>query len=205
MKLAEKGIAWAQSDVGRGYFNGIRDYPVDKKEAFKWLSLAAEQRHAPAINNLAVWYNSETKPDGLKEKQLRIEAANLGNSESQLYLTEMYRRDDENPKAIVYATLAYDTLQREKNCSYDRECLPQKDKDKSWVLGRIALLLGESFYYGDSGNAKSLYRAKHYFEVTIKEGNGNACYYLAVTLCQLSEAQYGGKAQGYPQSNVLVK
>lgn len=51
-------------------------------------------------------------------------------------------------------------------------------------------MLGKSFYYGDSVCDKSLYRAKHYFEVAAEAGIQPAYHFLACTLCQLNEAQY---------------
>jgi len=68
LRLAEQGIASAQSNLGVMYNNG-QGVPQDDKAALKWYSLAAEQGRADALRGRP--FNSS----GMDRDEIRINAA----------------------------------------------------------------------------------------------------------------------------------
>ena len=112
--IAKKGRAWAQHTVGLWYFQGRDGKSVDKKEAFKWFQLTADQHFPPAINSLAEIYRGGygvVEKDRSKEIGLWLQSANLGNSNAQMNMAQSHyyiqgHLDLDKPKAIFYATLA---------------------------------------------------------------------------------------------------
>ncbi len=113
-KAAELGLASAQFDLGLIYLGG-NGATKDESEAIKWLSKAAEQRHAWAMFRLGYVLsqrnatNSSDLADGLK---WYCEAAEEGHPEAQgiinVYLAEvgkLYRKKKETPPAWFGETL----------------------------------------------------------------------------------------------------
>ena len=95
---ADKGKAWAQAQMGIYYLEGSScehgdavPYQVDKKEALKWLNLAADQRDPDAIRIIAqLYYGMYGAVDGIvqcvvKARSIMKEAADLGNLRAQQY------------------------------------------------------------------------------------------------------------------------
>jgi len=174
---AENGRSWAQITVGTWYWNGSDGCPVDKREALKWVELAAEQHHPRALGMLAGMYKDGvygivTQSES-RAMSLRKEAADLGNSRAQAELAHMYQYrnsgEEDQQKAALYMTLAGATQGGQASCH-----------------------LGESFYYGLAGFNKSLYRAKHYFEEAAGNNDDAAYYLLAMTLLELNAIEYKG-------------
>lgn len=168
-KLAKKGKAWAQHQLGRWYLRGLHGKQRNMNEALKWLQLASDQKFPAAMDKLADMYEAGdgVEKDLSKAKSLWIEASNLGCSEASMSLVEFH--DWSGKEAVYYATLAY-------------------SQDKSSMAA--AHVLGKVFYYGEDGLEKSLIRARHYFEVAANAGNQDAYKHLADTLIQLSQSQY---------------
>ena len=176
---ADDGRSWAQTQVGVWYFNGSDGFPVDRREALKWFELAADSRHTPALYLLSYIYMEGL--DGIVRQSdstamsLMKDAADLGYSEAQYELAEMYldrnSGGEDQRKAALYMTLAY---------SQDQYPLS------------AASLMGNFFYSGFGGLSKSLYLAKYYLEEAAGKRCDAAHCPLAMTLLQLGDLQYKG-------------
>lgn len=179
-KRANEGHSWFQFAVARRYLTGEDGYPLDKKEALKWLELAAANRHPRAMCNLANMYR--TGVDGVVEMSepkataLMKEAADLGNPFAQsMYAVSCSGSDGDYQTTFMYATLAYS-----QGVSLSANDLGRIFRYKA---GSLVTLVG---------NSKVLYTAKHYLEEAAGQGFSPAYYPLARTLSQLNEIQFKG-------------
>ncbi|EJK74434.1 hypothetical protein THAOC_03888 [Thalassiosira oceanica] len=99
MALAERGVSWAQSNVGRCMIPGRIGFKKQEEAGLKWVEKAAAQNDPSALHYLSSLYR-----DGLtsvldksqeKANELMIKSANLGyasaNSLVWLYFTSMGR------------------------------------------------------------------------------------------------------------------
>ncbi len=84
-RLAEQGLAFAQSNLGFMYDNG-RGVPQNDAEAVRWYRLSAEQGHARAQFNLGLMY---ANGEGVPQNNLRayvwfsVAAAAQGNEDAR--------------------------------------------------------------------------------------------------------------------------
>ena len=168
-RLAQRGKAWAQHQLGRWHLRGLHGKQRNMNEALKWLQLASDQQFPAAMDKLADMYEegSGVERDLSKAKSLWLKASNLGCSEASMSMVKYHNYSGE--EAVYFATLAY-------------------SQDKSSMAA--AHVLGKVFYYGEDGLEQSLFRAKHYFQVAADAGNQDAYKHLACTLFQLSQSQY---------------
>jgi len=102
--LAERGDAYAQTNLGKLYRNG-KGVPLNPPEAIKWFRLAAEQGDAMAQSNLGRMHDAgEGVPenDAAAVKWYRM-AADQGYAIAQGYLGAMYGAGQGVPKNYVEA------------------------------------------------------------------------------------------------------
>jgi TPR repeat protein len=90
-KAAEQGLADAQNNLGKMYYNG-HGVPQDYNEAVNWFTKAAIQDYAKAQNNLGLmYYKGEGVPQDYKEAiKWFIKAAAQGFVKAQFILGLMY-------------------------------------------------------------------------------------------------------------------
>ena len=123
MSLAERGVMWAQTQVGRCMIEGIQGIKKQKNAGLKWIKKAAAQNEPSALHYLAELYRdgfaSVLDESQEKSKELLMRSANLGHvaANSQLarfylHLAEFYsagsaglERDPD--EAIFRATVAH--------------------------------------------------------------------------------------------------
>lgn len=156
-KQAEKGNRNAQRNLAGFYLNGQMGVRVNMQEYIKWLKRAAEQKDAIAMHSLSQDYFHGTGLDKSEERAYALleESSDLGNPHSQKELARKYYQSGDNTKAVHYATLAV----------------------AGHETGLAELVLGTSFWSGP-GVPKSLYRAKHYLELAVRQGeDGFRGYY----------------------------
>ena len=92
-RLAERGLAFAQVNLGLMYDNGD-GVPENDAEAVRWYRLAAEQGYASGQYNLGLMYDlGEGIPEDDAEavRWYRL-AAEQGNASAQYNLGNMYDR-----------------------------------------------------------------------------------------------------------------
>ena len=115
-RLAEKGDARAQLELGLMYANG-EGVLKDDAEAVRWYRLAAEQGHAGAQNNLGLMYaNGEGVAQDLAEavKWYRL-AAEQGDAWGQYALGFMYDYGEGLPDDYVLAYAWYNLAAAQGN------------------------------------------------------------------------------------------
>jgi len=90
LKLAEKGDALAQFNLGSMYDNG-EGVEQDFKEAVKWYRKAAEQGHANAQTYLGVMYATGRGVENDEEEAIKWlrKAAEQGNKPAKAVLKEI--------------------------------------------------------------------------------------------------------------------
>jgi TPR repeat protein len=90
--LAKKGVAFAQAEEGWKFLYGGNGYPLDLKQAVKFLELASEQKNPKAMRFLGhtLYEGKLVTRDVQRGLSLTHEAADLGNVESRLYLGKLY-------------------------------------------------------------------------------------------------------------------
>ena len=82
MALAERGVVWAQTQVGRCMTIGVEGFEKQAKTGLKWLNKAAAQEFPPAIYLLSCCYSGGLAPvleeSQEKTNELLLKSANLG-------------------------------------------------------------------------------------------------------------------------------
>ena len=175
-KLAKKGRAWAQYNLGVLLVEGKRGFTFDFKEGMKWLELAAEQHFPDALYKLgeihSTAYNCMTSQSDSKAFPYFKEAADLGCPISQSNVGNSYMLgkgvEKDEAKAAHYFTLAFS----QNKCDL------------------AAYHLGFFYCSSTGGLEMSHVRAKYYLEDAAKKGRGAAYHPLATTLLALSWEQY---------------
>lgn len=183
---AKDGRSWAQNEMGRRYRDGADGFRVNRREALKWLELAAKQRNPVALHEIyQIRYegmgNNISGESLEKAMALLKESADLGYYPAQGRLAAISYSGKGGPldmsKAAYYFTLAYS----------------QKPDDPMACYHLGALFLeGWDGGLADGGFEKKKYRAKYYFEQAIEKGFEGAHTPLGVTLQELGQMQYNG-------------
>ena len=91
-RLANEGNVEAQMNLGYMYLYGVNGVETDYEKAFKYYTMAADQKDAVALNNLGSLYFSGigTQVDTRKAVELFSDAAELGNDNSAVNLAFIY-------------------------------------------------------------------------------------------------------------------
>ena len=105
---AAKGEAWAQSNLGIAYADGM-GVPEDDAAAAKLYTRAAEQGHAQAQNNLGLMYDyGDAVPENdATAAKWYAKAAEQGNIDAQYNLGNMYRFGEGVPEDDAIAAKWY--------------------------------------------------------------------------------------------------
>jgi len=94
MILAERGVAWAQTDVGRRMVFGVGGFKRQEKTGLEWTKKAAAQDYPPALHSLATLYRkgmaSVLRKSEEKAKQPMMKSANLGYATANSLLAESF-------------------------------------------------------------------------------------------------------------------
>ena len=218
MRLAERGVAWAQAQMAEHYGNGGGGFPVNSDEALRWLHLAADQKYPHALAMLADQYykgGNNIPENKVKARELFKEGANLGSGLAQGRLAEMLVHgkggEKNEQQAVYYATLACQRKERdagyvaqgrlaelllrgtggeknEQQAAYNASHACQRKERDA----NYALQMGDFHRYGIGGLPKSPYLAKYYYKEAAEKGFAGAYCPLAETLVGLDEQIYNG-------------
>ena len=128
--LAERGVSWAQKELGRYLISGIRGFQKQEKAGLEWLNKAAAQNFPIALFLLSAVYRdgltSVVRKSQDKANELMLKAANLGhpcaNSELALcYFAGMEGIEQDRAEAYFRASVSF--------------ALDNTDVRAAWVLG----------------------------------------------------------------------
>lgn len=160
--------AIAQTYLGKLYYYGF-DVEQDSKEAFKWFSMAADQKHPEAIYKLGEMYIygngvEQDEEEGLKRYFL---AAELGYDEVQNLLGIMYEIGDMVEQSY------------EQACHWYTLAAQQGDLAAQYKLGEL--------YYFEEYEMQDFKQAHKWFEMVADQGLSDALYYLG----EMYEHGYG--------------
>jgi len=174
--LAERGVVWAQTQVGRCMTIGMEGFEKQAKTGLKWLNKAAAQEFPPAIYLLSCCYRGGLAPvlEESREKanQLLLKSANLGyglaNSLLARYQYAGMNGFDEDPDETYFrASVSI--------------ALDGSDQNAALVLG--------SFHHDEQNVPEpSPSLACYYLNVAANEDkNGIACCFYSQALLNLSK------------------
>ena len=94
MALAERGVAWAQADVGKHMIQGTRGFEKQGNTGLKWLNKAAAQDYPSALYDISRLYRdgvaSILEESQERANELLLESANLGYSKANSWLAQCH-------------------------------------------------------------------------------------------------------------------
>ena len=91
MALAERGVVWAQADVGRRMMYGNAMFKKQGKTGLEWLNKAAAQNDPAALFSLAtLGMASVLRKSDEEAKELMMKSANLGYALANSWLAKVY-------------------------------------------------------------------------------------------------------------------
>ena len=207
LKLAEKGNAIAQSELGIRYYDG-NGVTQDYKKAVEWFTKSAEQGYAEAQNNLGVCYN-----DGLgvkKNAKTAVEwykkAVEQGDDEAHNNLGMCYFRGEgvaqDYKKAVeLFTKIAkqgHATAQNNLAYSYENGLGVEQNYKKAveWYTksaeqgnAGAQYSLGDCYYNGN-GVKENFKKAVEWYTKSAEQGYVDAqnslgvCYYNGIGVTQ---------------------
>ena len=203
-QCANKGRAWAQSQMGIYYLEGSScehgsdvPYKVNKEKALRLFQLAADQRDPDAIRNIAqLHYGLHGVVKGLKKslvkaRTLMKESADLGNLAAQRNYAMMCRLGEGGPQDKTEAAHYYSLMYSQKDSvsvkfNYDPGTMPTS-------IVEAAYYLGVYYYYGNGDFSKNLSRALFYLEEAARKGERCRSLYMYIAACLMEryEHNYG--------------
>ena len=180
--LAERGVFWAQSDMGtRMVVHGIGRFKKQEETGLEWLKKAAAQNHPLALYSLATLYGDgiafALRKSEEKANELMVKSANLGyalaNSELALlscYGSRGFDRDQE--EAYFRASVAF--------------ALDDSNYQAAMIIGRLHCVEKDL-------PDPSPYLACYYLNITAnsEHDDGSACLLYCRALKQLSGHLHG--------------
>ena len=190
--LAERGVTWAQSNVGSSMRRGVDGFQKDEEGGLEWLNKAAAQNHPAALHTLSALHRDGRAPllvnSEEKANELLLKAANLGYASANALLAHFYCRGfngfEEDPdEAYFRASVAF--------------VLDGQSHRATKALG--------SFHYFEMipELEPSLYLACYYLNIAANEDDDGApCYFYSHALQTLSEHLHDGNI-GIPGSDVV--
>ena len=167
MKLAKRGVPWAQTNVGKSIKRGVDGFQKDEEVGLEWVTKAAAQNYPRAQYFISELHREGLVPPELSKSQekaneLLLKSANLGFSPANAELARNYYNggngfEKDFAEAYFRASVAF--------------ALNEKDL-------RAAKLLG-AFHHAASGMPEpSPYLACYYLNIATANENvgGVACY-----------------------------
>ena len=173
--LAERGVPWAQTNVGEGMIRGNKGFKKQEKAGLKWIKKAAAQNYPSALYYLSGLYRDglTSVQDKSQEKanELLMKSANLGyalaNSElARWYLAGKNGFEKNQEETIFRATVAHAL-------------------DASYKLA--AMILG-SCLKPEQARESPPYLECYYMNIAANDDkDGMACYSYSQALAELSK------------------
>ena len=189
--LAERGVAWAQKDMGKCMIDGIKGFVKQKKAGLEWLDKAADRNYPPALYELSMSYRygsgSSKRKSQEKANELLLQSANLGHSSANSELAAFY---------------------------FDGTDGFGEDRDEAYFRASVAFALDDTNYHAahelwrfhhDEQNVpeSSLYLACYYLNIVAnKDENGIASFSYSIALVELIGHLQSGQSL-IPGSNAL--
>ena len=176
--LAERGVAWAQKDVGECMIDGIKGFKKQKKAGLEWLYKAAAQNHPSALYELYRYGSGSSKKKSReKANGLMLQSANLGHSFANSGLAAFY---------------------------FDGTVGFGEDRDEAYFRASVAFALDGTnqeaahelwrFHNKQSVPESSPYLACYYLNIVANsvDDDGSACLLYSQALKQWSERLHDG-------------
>jgi len=177
MSLAERGVLWAQKNVGKGMIQGIEGFEKQEDTGLEWLKQAAAQNHPSSLMCLSNLYRegstSVLRKSQEKADELLLKAANLGFASA-------------NSKLAVYYLIGFNDFEKDPVEAYFRASVAFALDDKNQ---RAVNLLG-GFHFDEHHvlPEPSPYLACYYLNIATNEDtDGSACYSYGKALFKLSD------------------
>ena len=159
--LAERGVAWAQADVGTRMVHGVGRFKKQEKSGLEWLNKAAAQNHSPAFYSLSTLYGDRVMSSVLrkseeKANELLMKSANLGYATANALLAQSF----------FYGSHGFD-----------------RDQEEAYFRASVAFALDDS-----AGQAAEVLGRLHCGEKNMPESSPYlACYYLNIAANSASD------------------
>ena len=175
MALAERGVSWAQKDVGTHMEKGSEVFKKQGKTGLEWIKKSAAQNYPPALYALSDIYREGMAPFLVKSQEkaneLLLKSANLGACPANSELAKFYLRGT-------------DGFEADPDEFYFRASVAFTLDDTNTNAGGV---LGTFHYNGDIPEP-SLYLACYYSNIAASEDtSGKASYFYAVALESLTD------------------
>ena len=188
--LAERGVGWAQADVGKGMIMGRAGFKKQEKAGLEWLNKAAAQNHPPALYSLSAFHRDGRAALLVKSEEkaneLLLKAANLGHisANSELAIgcfAGINGFGEDRDEACFRASVAF--------------ALDNTDGRAAWVLGAF-------HHYEEVVPDPSRYLACYYLNIAANgEADSMACYLYSQELYKLGDCLHD--MAEIPGSNAL--
>ncbi|EJK71114.1 hypothetical protein THAOC_07477, partial [Thalassiosira oceanica] len=111
MRLAKRGVNWAQSNVGQCLMEGMRGFKKQAQTGLEFINKAAAQNYPPALYDLSNLYRngiaSELEKSEEKANELLLESANLGHVLANMELAGMHGFEKNPDEAYFRASVAF--------------------------------------------------------------------------------------------------
>jgi hypothetical protein len=211
MKCAERGVGWAQYDVGmwyvsllcflfsfsilimhsiigntilQSYLGGRDDFTVDKKKAMAWLEKAAKQRYPFALRILGKCYYGG---DGVSQSYSKAfkyfqDGANRGDPVCQYMLGVHYYDGKHDVEKNESKGFEYLTIDYHQWQQHI-----DFDSSNEDHRGHACQIMGFAYFEGKVCN-QSYVLAKYYLEEALKKGQADESVYLALSTQYIDEA-----------------
>ena len=178
MKLAKRGVAWAQAELGTCMIEELKGFKKQKKSGLEWLNKAVAQDHPSAVYNLSKKYlkgfSSVLRKSQDKANELLLKSANLGYAVANAELAGAYYSgtngfEKDPDEAYFRASVAY--------------ALDASNKLAAMMLG-LYLKLGQA-------TEPSPYLTCYYLNIAANEDkDGLSCYLYSQALWKLTPKLY---------------
>ena len=183
MALAERGVSWAQKNVGTHMIKGTLGFKKQEKAGLKWIEKAAAQNDPDALFYLATLYGNGLTSvlDRSQEKadELLMKSANLGYAAANALMAKFHFTgtqgfEEDLDEAIFRATVAY--------------AVDASDESAVTTLG---------FHLTpEQATEPSPYLACYYLNIAANEDmDGTACYCYSGALLKLSKHLHNSQDQ----------
>ena len=191
MALAERGVLWAQRDLGRCMIEGMDGFKKQETTGLEWLNKAAAQQYPRAIYYLSTLYRtgltSVLRKSEEKANELLLKSANLGCAPANSVLAGSYFRGCRG-------------FEKDPVEAYFRASVAHAINDSG---GKAAILLGLYHHATSDRPECSPYLACYYLNIAANEdSDGKACFLYSQALKTLSKHLHDGNV-ALPGSNVI--
>lgn len=156
---AEAGNALAAFTLGEYYYNGWVSGRQEAAQHIRWLKLAADHGHAPAMVRLKLYYGLGviTEKDETKSREYLLRAAEAGDADSQHELGRNYARGrDGLPKDASLAVRWYERASASNHLAAINALADLLRKGAEGVPADLSAARKLSQRAADLGNAKAM-------------------------------------------------